>query len=175
MKLTYYERVSLIFLLEILKSLPSQDKLSDESIELMSEALAHGWERDYFSAIDMWIEKETFSAAECKEVIDILQMHRLIINAKYQTFVSSDEDRFFLKFQGFSGNEESKYLSYTNYLIERRGLFMELRNKGGHNSHFPMLDRYRRMAAEWRKADDSFNLNEADVLRILSASKHTPL
>jgi hypothetical protein len=55
-----------------------------------------------------------------------------------------------VRFPGFDGNEESEHYSVARFLIDSMGSWQEFR---GHdlNSHAPVIDRYRRMLAAYRR------------------------
>lgn len=72
-----------------------------------------------------------------------------------------------LKFPGFDGNNESKFMSYAQYMRRhRKWTFLDLAS-ADFNSHHSTGDTYRHMLAQWRQSKDPFGLSAADVVRIL--------
>ena len=77
-----------------------------------------------------------------------------------------------VKFEGFSGNEETKYLGAANKVA-----YGEFREFSGRdlNSHFPYLDAYRRMLHRFdiiRSNTPSGDLSVADLIALLKERVH---
>lgn len=107
------------------------------------------------------------SLEECKEVADILDMHRAFAHSAQSVGV----DAQVVRFRGFDGNDESKQLAYTTFLLRRENKWQELQNKGhNYNSHARMLPRYRAMLGEWGAIEDRarFELTKEQIERIMS-------
>jgi len=62
-------------------------------------------------------------------------------------------------------------MAYAQYYCGLgEGRYKELGlGSGDFNSHFPMLDRYRAMLAEWKRSADPARLMSDDIVRITSA------
>ena len=108
-------------------------------------------------AKDYWILRRQYSGlfndeagtpdAVVAEVIDILEMMSILersieaLPAPQRAAAQADP---FHRWNGFDGNYETQHLGVAQTLIEEFGHFPLFRGRGM-NSHFPTLDRYRRM------------------------------
>jgi uncharacterized protein len=133
------------------------------------EILRNGYEFEY-----TW-EKlaDPMTKDQCKEVLDILDMYRAIDN--YWRKNHTDPIPIPLKFGGFDGNNESRYLDYTRFVIYS-GRYTELKygnDNCGFNSHFCTLGKYRRMLAAWNGMGSSVrnDLTENNVNFIVNATE----
>jgi len=130
------------------------------------EALESGYELHYDPD---YIDNDTLSEEECREVLEILDMHRALHFSYAALGDKSGLELERVRFLGFDGNEETKYMAYCRYFCRHDGgRFPELDRRDDFNSHFPMLDRYRRMLDQWRNLDKSHELTKADILKIVS-------
>lgn len=115
------------------------------------------------------IQMSEMSEESCRETRDIMDMFRYIYNAIDKSEDSQIKDNFKLKFHGFDGNDETKYMSYAEFL-QSEGRWTELSGSDGMNSHMPTLERYRSLLAVWRSLPNKFELTDDD-LRSLSAAR----
>ncbi len=89
-----------------------------------------------------------------------------------------EEER--LDFPGFDGNHETKFVSYSQFVVEKEERFVDSRfekdrNSGGlsgalldrYNSHMPMVDIYTKRAEYWNRMEDRYRLSKDDILAIL--------
>jgi uncharacterized protein len=165
MELTLKDRLMLVNQYMILEKLYPHD--ADHYASLRT-AVASGYVLHYADCVE-WFFGE-LSKDDCREVLDILSMYSSLNFGFKDLHAASGIDLGRIKFIGFDGNNEAKLVGYTNYLIEDLGKFEELKNHNpGFNSHCPMLEQYRGMLAEWRRSADRYNLNEADIQRIVGA------
>lgn len=116
------------------------------------------------------------SEEECKEVLEILEMHRALAWSYLDLSGKKEVDDDRLKFRGFDGNNESCQLSYTSYFIIDLERFQELlygKEYRDFNSHMPTLDRYRRMLGVWKGFDQTYDnkmkLSMEQIEQILGA------
>ncbi len=102
-------------------------------------------------------------------VFEVLEMFRAMTFGFKQLPDKQGIDEEKIKFPGFDGNYETKYLEYTQYLLDDEGLYAELRRQGGYNSHYRTLDMYDQMLDAWHKSSAPRELTAADIRRILDA------
>ena len=160
-KLKRYELINQLLILE---------KLYPEEADYYArnrKALENGYELHY-----SWLTEnisDGLSEEECKEVLDILDMYRSI-TFSWQRLHEGEELPEKLKFRGFDGNNETALMSYVQYFVIDLERFDELTYGKEHpyfNSHFPMLDKYRRMLSVWKKYD--FDLTEEQIASVMEA------
>jgi uncharacterized protein YfbU (UPF0304 family) len=78
-----------------------------------------------------------------------------------------------LLFPGFCGNYEGKYLAYFDWLREQRMFrYVKLANPEDTNSHFPMIEPYRRMVAAWETLGRTRTLGATEAAALLRARIH---
>jgi len=168
MDLTKKDRVIIANQLKILEKLyPDEAKYYANH----RKAVEYGFKLHY-SWIAEHIDDDEMSEEECKEVLNVLDMHRAITYSynriKDQTDLTVDDVRF----RGYDGNNETRQFSYTNYFITDLGRFDELRFDAEYpdfNSHCPMVEKYRRMLDIWENYPDKFDLSEEQIKELLEA------
>src|SRR5260221_13206589 len=113
-KLTRIERLLLYNQFTILQKLAT-DEDDVENYKDLCAVLQHGYELEYnklFSSI--W--GEGISHEDCRFVMDVLDMFR-VLQATHKTLADkSGIDPEDLRFSGFDGNNETDLMSYTEYL-----------------------------------------------------------
>jgi len=150
MDLTKLERIGLINQFLILEKLYPEDA---DYYAKHRKAVQEGYKLHY-----EWIFEhlyEEMSEDECREVLDILEMHRALAWSYMDITGSTDVEPKY-RFIGFDGNNESSQLSYASYFIIDLDRFQELlygKEYWDLNSHMPTLDKYRRMLDIWRSID----------------------
>ena len=165
MKLTRTERWMLSNQYRILEALyPSEA----QGYAHIRDAIESGYELEYEQIIPH-IYEEGLSDSECREVRDIMTMFSSLKASFNQLEDTSGIEEWEINFRGFSGNDETTYMAYAQYLRER-GSFRELEHGDGFNSHFPMLSAYRKMLPEWRNSENEFFLSKDDIIRIISTT-----
>ncbi|MDQ7814217.1 MAG: YfbU family protein [Patescibacteria group bacterium] len=136
------------------------------------EALESGYELHY-GWIAEHIYEDVMTDAECREVVDILDMHRALKRAYEALADKSGIEEWKVKFSGFDGNNECKQMGYARYFCAIDGphdpRFPEVDRGDNFNSHCPTLKRYRAMLAEWNKSGAKQELTRDDVVRIIDA------
>jgi uncharacterized protein len=146
MQLTKVEWMLLINQLLILEKLAP-----DEASQCvpMRKALEDGFSLHYGDLFEFMGDDVPESL--CKEVIAILQMHRVMNQAASRLGPLAGITAEMLRFRSFDGNTESEALAYANYFIRDMNRFTEL--AGPHsdlNSYALMFAIYRRMHAAWK-------------------------
>lgn len=168
MDLNKKERVIIANQLKILEKLyPSEARYYANH----RKAIEYGFKLHY-AWISEHIDDDEMSEEECKEVLNVLDMHRAIAYSynriKDQTNLTVDD----VKFRGYDGNNETRQFSYTNYFITDLGRFDELKFDAEYpdfNSHGTMIGKYRRMLDIWENYPDKFKLTENQIKELLEA------
>ena len=170
MKLDKKERVILINQYRILAALNPEEK--SRYMELI-EVLENGYEI-FYSMVDQWVSEE-MPEAECKFVLDILNLYRTIEDKKRTTQDQNLVEHHYSYFRGFDGNEETEYMAFARFLIETQGKFQEqeqyLLKNDNLNSHFPMKEKYRAMLNRAGKAALVRLLTVEKIISILDADQ----
>lgn len=166
LELSKKDRVLFINQYEILKVLDADN--ADHYEELI-EILTNGY-AIFFSKVDEWVFDE-MDVSQGRLVLDTLDMYRAFANHFRENPGSPSAQHDWATFRGFDGNEETEYMSFACFLIEKQGKFDEQRENEnvGFNSHSPSLPKYRRMLAAWQDNDRAFDLDAAQVAQILDA------
>lgn len=133
----------------------------------------------HYSDLNCSIAGGGLSEEECMEVMDILDMHRVLDYSVDRYYPERGAEREKIEndvvFNGFDGNNEAEYLGYARFLMFELERWQEvLKGRPGFdlNSHCMVLEMYRRMLSEWGKSSDKYNLNREDIVRILAARIH---
>ncbi len=171
-KLSRLDRLFLSNQMRILEAL-----YPDEAVDIAThrEAIERGYEMLYQWDMDhIYDGDDVMSAEESAEVWDTLDMFDAI-----NRFVENSDDEElkrapFTKFLGYDGNNETKFMAFTAYTIERlhRFEYVPTPSKGYWNSHMPVRDNYNRMLEEWRKVPRMrrLELTREEVDAILAAA-----
>lgn len=167
MELTKKERLAFIYHLKILEAL-----YPDEATDFAQErtALEKGFVLHYgwiFESLD-----DELSEAECKEVLDILDMYRAITFG-LQKLDAGDALRGhnLAKFSGFDGNNETQLMAYVRYFIVDLDRYDELKDGKlpSFNSHQEMLPTYQTMLQRWKNFENRFELSREQIAAVLGA------
>lgn len=168
MNLTKKDRVFLINQYRILAALKEDE--ADHYNELIS-ILENGYEVFYYM-IDEWYS-DSMPSDEGRFVLNILDLYRAIENLKRSTKSAELNDHYYSFFRGFDGNDETQYMGFARFLIEKQGKFFEqeqyLRRNDNLNSHAPMIDKYRRMLIAAESINDIWEMSIEQALQILEA------
>ncbi len=174
MKLSKAERYSLSNQLRILEALYPDEA---EDLAVQREALERGYEFIYEMNISQTIDDDDImSTDECKEVWDTMDMF-LSIDRTIEALGSEGlEDFHLIRFAGYDGNNESKFMAFASYTVERLKRFthLPLREPDYFNSHMPMRDAYQRMLSEWKKIpfERRFPMSRENLELVLGAAIH---
>jgi uncharacterized protein len=168
MNLTKKERVLLINQYRILAELDKSE--AAHYLELI-EILQGGYEI-FYSKLDEWISDD-MPRAEGRFVLDILDLYRAVEDVKRSTKDSRLTAHRYSFFRGFDGNDETEYMAFCRFLIEKQGKFQEqqqyLLKNDNLNSHQPMIEKYKRMLAAAASIPDVWQMSAEQALQILEA------
>ena len=152
--LTRTERTILANQLRILQKLYPDEA---DWLEEQRQAVVAGYEMHYG---DLLVSPEpAMTEAESREACDILSMYAALG----------------IEFPGYDGNDrvEFRYMMYVDYQLNFLGHYEYLgQSEQGHiNSHTPMLDKYRRMLAIYKKVPPASraHLNQELIEKISNA------
>jgi uncharacterized protein YfbU (UPF0304 family) len=160
--LTKAERLNFVNQFRILQAIHHDDDIEVKHYRYLEEIFERGYEYLYFECFEhLWDAMPTEVA---EEVVDILQMHRVLLHSLGEKPSPADIER--VKFLGFDGNYESNYLAFGRFYTKDGERFEEIKVI---NSHHPTLDGYRKMLAEWRRMDNKHQLSKAQIESILEA------
>lgn len=167
MQLSKLERLTLANQYLILEKLYPEEA---KSYKLLRTALEDGYAIHYGNLTEHIYDE--LSEEDCRFVLDVLSMYRAINDVVTKTENKQIQANYYSKFNGFDGNEETKYYSYCKYYIIDQNRFEELRygNKTDNldlNTHTPMIDTYLKMLKRWESMENKRKLNEDQVLDIL--------
>lgn len=167
MELTKKERLAFIYQLRILEALyPNEATFFVQKRTALEEgfALHYEWLVEHLN--------DELSEADCREVLDILDMYRAITFGLRKL---NDGDALrkhrLAKFLGFDGNHEGPLMAYTRYFIVDLERYDELRDgkMPSFNSHTRMLGAYRDMLERWKGIDKNFELSREQIASVLGA------
>jgi uncharacterized protein YfbU (UPF0304 family) len=168
MEFTTKERILLVNQYRILAALYPDEK---ESYERKEEILRRGYVAHYNGLEEWWGEE--VSEARSEIVTNVLLLYDDLQQAPEAD--KAGIPPFYLRFQGFSANEESDLYEYLLFYLDRYfgPKYTNLREPGQDmNSHVPMLRVYNPMLAVYDKfrGDQRFlgrKLTRAEILEIL--------
>lgn len=177
MQLSYVQRVILANQYKILSSL-YEGSSEAESYSKIQESLENGYELYYEDALHWQVFEDELTKEDCRLVIRAMDMY-WAMQISYerledQTGIKKED----LYFPGFDGNNETKFLGYTQFIVEREGRFTSLKFEkdqhsgaaGGtdrYNSHWPVVDLYRNRVNYWQQLPNSYELSQEDILALL--------
>lgn len=166
-KLSRIERYMLSNQLKILEALYPQEA---NDFAVAREAFERGYEMLYeWNLEHIYGEGEIVSVREAREIWKTLDLFDALNRYMKENNISNPS----AEFQGYDGNNEGKFMSFTAYTMERLGRFQYVKLPGDkyYNSHRPMREVYKRMVSEWENipSERQFNLNETDFDHIINA------
>lgn len=172
LKLTKLDRIFLVNQFRILEGLYPAEA---ESLSVQREALEQGYEMLYaWDFAYIYDGDDKMTAEESREVWDTLDMFDAIGRSTPAGIDTKDTP--FTKFAGYDGNNESKFMSFARFTVERlkRFEYVPMRRQGYWNSHMPVRDVYARMLAEWKKEPmpGRMTLSDARLKAVLAAAIH---
>ncbi|HEY9682948.1 MAG TPA: YfbU family protein [Oculatellaceae cyanobacterium] len=156
------ERLQLVNQYRILQAMHSNDDYLSKQYKRLEEIFERGYIDMYHEAFnDLWDE---LPPEVTEEVLNILDMHRAMLWSLGQNPSPKDIER--VKFEGFDGNNESQQLGFAKFFTRDGDKYKELQI---FNSHFPTLQRYRKMLAEWERMGRKPQLTKEQIESILDA------
>ena len=99
---------------------------------------------EVFQHINSELERE-----ECEFVFDVLNMYRDLGHSYAALTDKGGIDADDVEFHGFDGNNETALYFFIEFLKEQ-GRWSETLEKCGMNTHYPVVDRYRKMIPIWK-------------------------
>ena len=168
MKLSPSERWILSNQLRILEALYPEDA---DSFAVQREAIEQGYEFVY--DINSPINLDTMCIDDSQEVWDTLDMFLAIDSSIRMLETDAFKDHRQRKFRGYDGNEETKFMAFTHYTVERleRWAHLPLKEPGHFNSHRRMRDTYAKMIKTWKGFDsERFNMNLKQLKLVLDSA-----
>ncbi len=172
MTLSKLERYFLSNQLRILEKLYPAE--ADE-LGVQREAIEQGYTLVYEMGMDHILDgDDAITTEEAREVWDTMNMFLSIDDSIKELDLedqhSKNPERFF---SGYDGNNETKFMSFATFTVERLGRFkhLPLKEKFHYNSHSPRRDTYRKMLSVWHKIDYSkrFPMSQDDLESVLGA------
>ncbi|MBD1556534.1 YfbU family protein [Vibrio sp. S9_S30] len=109
---------------------------------------------------------------QCREILDIMEMYHAMQESN--KMLDHDErenvDQRRLNFLGFDIASEAQLVHYVRFLVDSEGLYTQF-DKGDHhfNAQMPMLEKYRRMLASWKRCPRQYHLSAAEFHQIFNA------
>ena len=166
MELSLLERWMVSNQLRILEALYPEDA---EDLAIQREAIECGYEFAY--GINLPVDPDTMTDADGREVWDTLDMFRAIENSIRELGTDDLETHPDRKFCGYDGNNETKFMAFTSYTVERLERWTE--QSGDFNSHAPMRPKYKHMLKVWKGflVKERFNMNQGQVQAVLDAAR----
>lgn len=141
-----------------------------EGYDRVHIALEHGYAAAIAQLSDhIYPDEDTLSLQECSEVLNIMSTYEALQRSRKALEDPGDIDVDDVRFEGFDGNNEAKYMGYAQYVIEQEHRFTYLDREEGLNSHMPLLGDYRLMVDQWQQLGRRYNLTRDEMLRILHA------
>ncbi|MDO6704595.1 YfbU family protein [Photobacterium sp. 1_MG-2023] len=109
------------------------------------------------------------SEAECKEIINVMEMHHAMQESQKQLNNHEIDSRRLL-FLGFDAQSEPQQMHYVRFLTQIEHLYPGfLPSEHQFNSHVPMQSKYRRMLTVWQKCPRQYHLSATEIQQILNA------
>ena len=172
--LTKLERYFLSNQLRILEALYPDEA---NSLSVRRESIENGYEMLYTWDMDFIYDgDDKMTRAECSEVWNTMDMFDAISRAVTSHGVEAVENNHFAKFRGYDGNNESKFMAFAAFTVERLQRFTYLpgAEQGNWNSHIPTRDTYKRMFEEWQKIPEQhrFDLTKEQLNTVVNAAIH---
>lgn len=130
------------------------------------ELLQHGYSREYEGLFEE-ISDDELHKEDCDLVWDILELYSYM-RSSYKQLENSSLSETDIEFNGFDGNDESKFLAYCNFIIFKLNRFCELtENKKDFNSHYRVCSKYKKMIERWTEMGKPYNMSEEQIKTIL--------
>ncbi len=174
MEISKLDRYFLSNQLRILEALYPQEA---GELAVQREAIEEGYSFVYDMGMDHILDgKDAMTPEESKEVWEVMDMFLSIDRTIKNLNLEHLHDEHSTRFRGYDGNNESKFMGFAAFTVERLKRFthLPLNEELYFNSHAPMRQTYNRMLVEWRKIGypQRFPMNEADLMRVLDARIH---
>lgn len=188
-KLSRKERLFLSNQMRILEALYPEEA---QYISTQRVAVERGYEflYDFELMSHIYEGDDTLSSDEAKEVWDTLEMFGALGDADEKAAPAGAAkgggpdagqpaapdpapDHPLRHFRGYDGNNESKFMAFAAYTVQKLGRFeyVKLARNNYWNSHMPMRPIYQRMLAVWRElpAENRLDLDAAQAAHVRAA------
>ncbi len=174
MELSKLERYFLSNQLRILEALYPNE--ADE-FAVQREAVEQGYSFIYEMGMDHILDDEdAMTPEEAREVWNAMDMFLSIDRTIQDLGLEELQNKHITRFRGYDGNNESKFMGFAAFTVERLGRFthLPLKEELYFNSHMPTREIYARMLTEWRKIDyqNRFPMKKEDLMTVLEAAVH---
>lgn len=147
MKLTPAERLLLVNQCRILSALTPSDAVRYNVIE---EVLRQGYEGLY-PLIARELREPPMSVAECRQVIETLEMFRVLQMSYRRLDDRTGIDQRGLRFMGFDPDDEPRQHELADFLLRVDDRFAELRSQASAGDRLPgRVETYRPMLSRFR-------------------------
>lgn len=136
----------------------------------LMEIVESGYTFLYGELEEMTISSE-MTVAECQYVYDVLDMFRFL-KVSFRELKDKEglkpED---VQFNGFDGNNESRMLSFAEFLKQQGKWQTPLDGTGDLNTHCPTTHRYRAMLEKWNalSEEDKHYMTAAQIKEVIAA------
>jgi uncharacterized protein YfbU (UPF0304 family) len=163
MTLTKIERLTLMNQYRILAKLYPGEA---SGYSRFADALEHGFTHEYddfLTGLD-----EEMPGEQCAFVYRVLSMYEALHSSWHRVSDKGGISADRITYQGFDGNSEGQFMTYSRFIVEQRGLFDYIGIKD-HNSHLPSIVRYERMLEAWGRFDESHDLTIEQMQAILAS------
>ncbi len=182
MQVSDSERLILMMLSEIHESLKIKSGLDPKFIkEALYSGNTWGLNWKYSGLLGSGSVEE--NPPVVKEVVDILDMWSCIEHS-YDRFTEQEKMAIEaesgaigrdVKYEGFDGNNEHEHMNVASFLIKDLERFQTFKDRADLNSHFPVLETYRRMSAQFLRIRPSLTkgtLSATQMIEVLKARIH---
>jgi uncharacterized protein YfbU (UPF0304 family) len=174
MELSKLERYYLSNQLRILEALYPNE--ADEHA-VQREAVEQGYSFVYEMGMDHILDgDDAMTPEDSKEVWEVMDMFLSIDRTIQDLDLKALHEDYFTRFRGYDGNNESKFMGFAAFTVERLGRFAHLpiQEELYFNSHMPTRPIYERMLIEWRKLSyqHRFPMSIENLMRVLEAATY---
>jgi len=169
MRLTQVERQILYNQNRILSIICPEEK---DSYELNMTILLNGYTSDYEEVFEVYDDE--VEESECQFVYHVLTMYRSLCFSYQKLDNKSGITNDDVLFQGFDGNDETKYYSFASYLLKEKKRFEEFKNVDT-NSHSRKVEIYKSMLDVYNSISNEKNnhysnsLTRDEIISIINA------
>jgi uncharacterized protein len=165
MKLSKVERLQIANQFKILSLLDEHER---DHYERMVKIFENGYELQYGDATEHF--SEGLSADDCRYVLDVLDMFRMMQRAYDDLEDKSGIKENRVTFLGFDGNHEPALMGYARFFCEDMKRYEDLRRVPSFNSHMSTTGLYRQMLDAWSASADKYRLTQDDLIRITNVT-----
>ncbi|MBE2897397.1 YfbU family protein [Pasteurellaceae bacterium 20609_3] len=119
---------------------------------------------------ELYKDFSELSEEECNTVRDTLEMYQALQVSYNNLADKGDLTAHRLKFLGYCGIREKKYLNYLGFVAQTDKNYRELvQCPNGCDAQTPMWDKYVKMLDIWNQCPRKFHLSLAEIKQVLNA------